>query len=158
MRDPDTTGPCGRAWLYRASPDAKPHASISQWLVNRPGAHPYWQWWTVSVVHLRDLPGLKPAKKHYPEAEYEFMIFSIDPEQRPDPEPDDPRGYPHLVPLDVVVQFHGVTDRDAERICQSAISAIMNGLLSPDQDYRQAWKESIRATVSHFAAGKHVEH
>ncbi len=157
MREPDLAGPCGRAWKMPNKNELPSHqAHISSWLVNRPGAHPFWQWWVVSMIHLRDLPGVPAAHRHYQDAEFEFTIFSIDPERCPNPQPDDPNGYPHLVPLDVVEQFHGVSDADASRICLSAIQAIVQGILSPDQDYRQSWKESIRQTVEHFASGRHT--
>lgn len=158
MRDPDAQGPYGRAWLLQdksGKPDYQ--ASCGAWLVNCPSAHPFWHWWLVGTTGLRDLPGVKPAVKQYPEAEYEFIIFSIDPQACPNPEPDDPKGYPHLTPIDVVEHFHGVSDHDAARICMSAVHAIVNGVLSPDQDYRSAWKASLEATVQHFRSGQHIE-
>lgn len=159
MRDPDIEGPSGRAWLYRV-PEAMAgrHTSLAAWLVNRPGAHPFWQWWFVAVVHLRDTPGVGKAYKRYPEAEYEFMIYSIDPTSCPNPEPDDPDGYPALSPLDVVEQFHGVRDPDVERICEGAVRAIVNGNISPDQDYRHAWSLLLAGTVQHFKEGRHPTH
>lgn len=158
MRDPDAQGPYGRAWLLQDT-SGKPdyQANCGSWLVNCPSAHPFWHWWLVGLVSLRDIPGVKPAHKKYPEAEYEFMIYSIDPERCPNPEPDDPSGYPHLTPFDVLEQFHGVTDHDASRICMSAVHAIVNGVMSPDQDYRSAWKATLAATVQHFREGAHVE-
>lgn len=158
MRDPDLTGPYGRGWQLKHRDDKPDYqASLGTWLVNCPTAHPFWHWWVVGMVSLRDIPGVKPAHKRYPEAEYEFMIYSINPEECPNPEPDDPKGYPHLIPLDVVEQFHGVTDRDASRILTSAMQAIVNGYLSPDQDYRQAWKSSLATTIEHFRSGQHAE-
>jgi hypothetical protein len=128
------------------------------WLVNAPGAHPLWQWWVVALIHLRPIEGVRPAHKRYPEAEHEFIIFSIDPESCPEPDPEKAaEGYPHLVPIDVVEQFHGVGDHDAKRICESAVRAIVGGVLSPDQDYRGAWKKCIEGTVAHYRAGKHAE-
>lgn len=156
MRDPDLQGPCGKAWLLRLS-NARPDqaAGIASWLVNRPGAHPLWQWWLVGVTHLRDLPGVKPAFKKYSDAEYEFIIYSIDPESCPSPTPDDPKGYPMLKPVDVIEQFHGITDKDASRLCESAIRVIVNGNLSPDQDFRSVWSRMVAGTVQHLAEGAH---
>lgn len=153
MRDPDMAGPCGRAWTYRIPKEN--NSGVAAWLVNRPGAHPFWQWWFVAMIHLRDTPGLPPAYKRYPEAEYEFMIYSIDPTDCPNPEPDDPDGYPALSPIDVVEQFHGVSDVDASRICEGAIRAIVNGVASPDQDYRSVWRAMLETTVQHFKEGRH---
>lgn len=135
--------------------DPKSPACIAAWLVDRPGAHPWWHHYLVSVVHLRDVPGVPPAKKSYPEAAYEFQIVSIDPERCPSPQPD-ANGYPMLLPPDVIYQFHGVTEEDAVRICELAITAISKGLLSPDSDFASAWKESLSKTVKHFVEGRHV--
>ena len=156
MREPDLKGACGKAWLLKAQAD-KP-ASLASWLVNRPGAHPHWQWWLVSVVHLRDVPGLPPANKQYPEAEFEFLIYSIDPTSCPNPVPDDDGGYPHLIPFDVVEHFHGIQDGEAVRLCEGAIYSIVEGIISPDQDYRPVWSQLIAGTVRHFVEGKHPIH
>lgn len=158
-RPPDIEGPRARAWLVPnriAKPDHA--ASLACYLVNAPHAHPAWQWWRVCVIHLRDIPGVKPAHKRYPAAEYEFMIYAIDPTTRPEPDPDNPEeGWPYLVPIDVIEQFHGVSDRDAVRVCHLAVTAIANGFLSPDQDYRTAWRGCLAATVADFASGTHLE-
>jgi hypothetical protein len=158
-RPPDAKGPAGRAWLIPNRSKVPDHsASLAQWLVNCPGAHPAWQWWTVGVVHLRPIEGVKPTAKQYPEAEYEFLIYAVSPEDNPEPDPDHPeQGYTPLFPLDVVEQFHGISDRDAVRLCGMCIRAIVDGLLSPDQDYRAAWKKTIEDTVAHYRAGKHPE-
>jgi hypothetical protein len=41
--------------------------------------------------------------------------------------------------------------------CGMCIRAIVDGLLSPDQDYRAAWQKTIADTVAHYRAGKHPE-
>lgn len=152
MRAPDFQGGRGRAWhnTQKTKPDHE--ACIGAVLLNVPGAHPLWSWWCVSMVHLRALPGVPPATIHYPAAEYEFMIFSVDPERCPSPEPDQGQ-YPHLEPFDVVYQFHGVSDDQAKRIFELAVQSCVDGRMSPDSDYRSAWKRTIDATVEHFITG-----
>lgn len=59
---------------------------------------------------------------------------------------------------ETVHQFHGVTERDAGRICDAAVRAISEGMISPDQDYRARWKVMLENTVAHFRSGAHVEH
>lgn len=127
-------------------------ATISAWLVNASWAPPFWSWWQVCVIHLRDIPGVRPAHKAYPEAEYALMIMALDPEKgTPDPE-----GQLHFLhPADVVEQFHGLDDAGAKRLCEMAASAIINGHISPDQDYRSSWKVMIRNAVEHIALGGH---
>ena len=132
-------------------------ACLAHWLVNVKGAHPFWEHWYVALIHLRDLPGVDPAKKRYPEAEYEFIIASISPEEAPEPDPDQKGSYPLMTPIDVVEQFHGVSDRDAIRIAQAGIQAMMQGRISPDQDFRSMWHGLIWNTIDHFKQGKHPE-
>lgn len=157
MTPPTKIGYAGQAWHIENDSDVPDHrATLASWLVKRPGAHPFWQWWLLSVISLRDIEGVPPAHKRYPEAEYEFMIATVDPESHPDPKPEDALpGFGLLRPIDVIVQFHGVTDDQARRIAGLAIDAIVHGMLSPDQDYRRSWESAIRNTVDHFVQGVH---
>lgn len=155
MREADQTGSVGCAWKLQSDP--KSPACLVAWLVDRPGAHPWWHCYIVSVVHLRDAPGVEPAKKSYPEAAYEFQIITINPEECPTPDPD-AKDFPLLLPPDVIYQFHGVTDEEAVRIGALAITAIVDGLLSPDTDFKSAWKDSLAKTVKHFVEGRHALH
>lgn len=153
MRDPDLKGPAGQAWKTPIEPG--PHTSLALWLINVPKAHPHWSWWTVGVIHLRDVEGLPPAKKHYPEAAYEFLIMALNPERCPEPVLD-PSSWSFLSPADVVEQFHGMIDIEAVRLCEQAVRAIMDGRLSPDQDFRSAWHNTIQTTAEHYRQGKHA--
>jgi hypothetical protein len=158
VRSPDFEGPAGRAYnLIDAGLARRPEqqAGLGAFLVNVPGAHPFWSWWLVSVVHLRPLPGAPDAQKRYPEAQYEFMIVTLNPEQTIDPHNLPPDGFRLLTPPDVAVQFHGVSDSDAARLCGQAALAIVNGLVSPDQDYRSVWERLITGTIEHYKAGTH---
>lgn len=129
------------------------HTGLTTWLVNGP-YHPWWSWWHVSVIHLGDLPGIPPAVLRYPEAEYEFSIYSIDSPPRGLVTPDvgrirggDPtaRGL-FLHPADVEYQFHGVTDAQAVEVCDQAVSAIVTGR-SCDRDYRRWWGDFVGLLV-----------
>jgi hypothetical protein len=159
--EPTYSGPGGKAWRFVKPPaDDNPRQQITvgdSWLVFAPEAHPLWSWHAIMAVALRDVEGLAPANKSYPEAEFEIMIFALNPE-RPLP---DPRVWPEpgdlsvLEPEDVAVQFDGVTDAQAAEILELCARACTAGYLVPDSDYRTAWKDSIAATVSHYAEGRH---
>ncbi len=156
MRSADLVGACGRAWLLKPKLEKPNPSTLCSWLVNRPGAHPYWEWWLVGLITLKDLPGIRPARKSYPEAEHELMIYTIDPTTCASPEPDDPNGYPPLLPLDVVEQFHGISEVDAKRLTEMVVQTIVSGRISPNQDFRRIWKEVIAGTVQHLREGQHV--
>jgi hypothetical protein len=99
-REPDFSG-VGRAWEMRMGPQARPDqaATIVGYVVTGP-FHPMWSWWMVAVIHLRKIPGTHPAHKHYPEAEYELMIVSLDPETPPDLAETFPQEIRQLLPPD----------------------------------------------------------
>lgn len=165
MREPTMTGPHARAWKME-KPEAMERmdwaATVSSWVINAPSAHPMWSWWQLSVVHLRDIEGVPKAHKQYPEAQFEFLIMAFNPEKGvPDIDLMDagkewgkPAGT-FLSPVDVVHQFHGVTDDQAAEIARVSAWAVTTGLLSPDQDYRSRWEFHLKETVGHWASGKH---
>ena len=165
MRDPDLKG-VASAWLIKESEEAiqahikewgYPPATLRNWYVNGP-YHPFWSWWMVAVISLADIEGLPPANKQFPEAEYEFAIYSIkgipdiDALDRGDVEN---RGFEAILsPPDVVFHFHKVTDDQAKKICDAAIKHIVAGQ-SCDSDYRSHWMEVMSKTVEHYVLGVH---
>jgi len=144
-------GPAARAWkarINRADITNPAHeATVLGWLINGPGFHPFWSWWLLTVISLRDIPGVPPAKKQYALAEWELMILSLNPEFPP-PDPDTLGGMHHLTPPDLVYQFHGVGEDRVHQLAHVAIDAICKGEMSPDQDYRTAWKMFLDDEVS----------
>lgn len=159
MRDPDLIGIAGRAWHTRRPEEGSGEPSwqghVNGYVIEVPGAHPWWRFWTVYVVHLWDIPGAPPAKKHFPEAAYEFAIFAHDPDYPVAVDPGVGTELHPLTPFDVCYQFAGCTDEQASRICDGAVRMILDGRMSPDQDYRSIWKTVIKNTVEHMTAGGH---
>lgn len=157
MRAPDIEGRAGRAWLVGRPTDdpADTTASIAAYLMHVPGAHPFWAWYRLDVVHLRDIAGQKhPPVKHYPEAEYEFLIVALDPASS-SYDPEDPRSHRPLTPVNVLEQFHQLNDEQAAHLAKMATSIICRGLTSPDSDYRTWWKTAIPNTIHHILTGGH---
>lgn len=155
-REPDYTSTFkgGTVWsVWRCQNEVKrtpDHAAhLAGWILHCPGAHLMWSYWHVGLVHLRDLPGVKPAKKTYKEAEHELFVFAINPEAG-DVDPD-AGPWPHLEPFDHVVQFHGVNDVQAVHVIERMLSLVMSGEISPDQDYRQIWRATIPAIARKVA-------
>lgn len=72
-RAPDDTGACGQAWRSRfePGPENPPDwgASLAQWAVTtREGQY------VVNLIHLRDIPGVRPAKIVVPGATHELLV------------------------------------------------------------------------------------
>lgn len=168
MREPDKISTNGtiKAWKIKYTQDhldahmrefGHPPAGICTWLLTGP-FHMAWHWWMLSVVSLKDIPGVPPATKTYPEAEYEFGIYSLSGEvniEAADKADLANRGYDILSPADAIVHFHDCNDEQAEQVCDLAVRAIILGAVSPDSDYRSWWRKAIPNTVEHVVTGGH---
>jgi hypothetical protein len=160
MREPDFVGVAGRAWRIHIRPEDRREkaqdASLAAWHMHCPHAHPLWSWYMVTLIHLREIPGTPPVKRQYPEAAYEVIVMSLNPDY-PLQEPgiiQHPLHY--LEPFDHVFQFDGPNDAQAIRVIELYIWACVNGHISPDSDYRQAWKDMLRGTIEHVVTGGHA--
>lgn len=171
-REPDFSG-VAQAWRVQQNEQVE-EAHFGSWgaasgtlaafLIHGP-YHPMWAWWYVGLVHLREIEGAPPANRQYPEAEYEIMCLSIDPGGQPGrpsvphlkliEEGDIKAGLPgFLQPPDWVVQFHGVTDKQAVEVATHAARAISAGQ-SCDSDFRSWWERAIPTTVKHVRGEPH---
>ncbi len=171
MRAPDVNGTAGwRAWRSPTR-SAEAPASLATYLLHCPGAHFAWSYWWLGLVHLRELPGIPPAKLHFPEATHELMWAAINPEECPAPDPDAPP-WPYLQPFDLIEQFQVQSDQHAAQIAYAVVRAIvfgypveitvagatLRGRASPDQDFRGVWAKTIQATAKHHREGGHPTH
>lgn len=139
---PDLEG-FGRAW--RIDPLKPRHvdqtATVAGWLVHAPHGNPFWPWYIVSAVHLRDIEGQsKPAVKKFAEASHEFLICAINPETYPQADPENWGAVGYLEPIDLAHQLGGLTDTQAGRIVEEMVKAVTFNGASPDQDFRRMWQ------------------
>jgi hypothetical protein len=160
MREPDFEGTGGRAWRIAIRPEDRDHvdqeASLAAWHLNCPHAHPFWSWYMVTLIHLRDVPGMsKPATKQYPGASHEVIVMSLNPDHALTEPGQIQHPLYYLEPFDHVIQFDGTTDEQAIRVIELYVRACVDGHISPDQDYREAWKSMMRKTVEHVVTGGH---
>lgn len=156
MREPDLSRDNRRAWKCDGAATEPAHAAhLVTYLVNFPGAHRGWEYWMVATVHLRDIPGVRPANKSYPDAAYEFGIHTIDPEKHPGEIDPDRGAWALLSPPDSIVQFHGVDDDQAAELCLLSVKLMIERGYSPDSDFRAFWKEAIWSTIEHMTVGHH---
>lgn len=155
MKEPEYQGVGGWcAWRVQAEPITKDHeAGIGLYLLFCPGAHLMWSYWVIAVYHLRDLEGFTPANKRFPEATHEIMFGALSPDVNPLVE--EPHKWLHIQPYDLIKQIEVPTDTDALGIVQMCIKKIMTGKVSPDQDFRRYWEQSIDLTAVHIRQGLH---
>lgn len=131
-------------------------AGISQWLLKSEKGifHPIWDRWGLSVVHLRNIPGVKPPVLQFPGATHELVIVSLDPEADPiDPDQVEP-GLPWMQPVEVTQQFTVPKDTHALMLLEGVVESIVEGYSSPDRDYRRLWEEAILKSADNLC-GEH---
>lgn len=160
--EPDLAG-VGRAWkldldLYRDGPNMMPdhEGTVAWWLVHAPGAHPFWSWYVVGTVHLREIEG-QTRRPHlqFPGASHEILFVALNPEH-PLPSLDAWADIQFLEPLDLVEQFIVSDDDAAAELTELVVKHIVDGM-SPDQDHRQYWAGAIARTAEHIRLGGHPD-
>lgn len=130
-------------------------ASLAGWHMHCPHAHPFWSWYMVTLIHLREIPDTPPVKKDSPEMSHEVVVMSLNPDY-PLREPGKVQHPLHyLEPFDHVMQFTGTTDAQAIRVIELYIRACVDGHISPDSDYRQVWRDLLPGTIEHVVTGHH---
>ena len=154
---PDMEGPFGRAWnrLTYALEPGDPNdwmATVAAWVIASPQFHPFWDAWNLYGLSLKDIPGVRPAHKHYSDAEWEIGILSVEPETSIDL--SNPKGsIKFLDPADLCKQFHGVTGQHVKDMAARMVELIVKHGWSPDSDNRGTWEVLIDRTVEHTRAG-----
>lgn len=164
---PTYSGLVAKAWLCEyelpavmdATDRAAFEATLRQYIIHAPGAHPFWSWYYMAGISLRDIPGAEPAKRHFEGATHELMVMSLDPDKEA-PRPNGKFGeHGTLAPLDPpdhVIQTMFVNDEQFGEIVDLFAKAVVNGGLSPDSDWRERWRQSMTYTVDHYR-GLHDE-
>lgn len=154
-REPDVEGPGGRAWAVKTKSKRK-HGGVAHFLVHAVNGNPFWNWYVVSVVHLRAEEGLPQPHIQFPGASHELLMAALNPEEKI-PDIDNWKGMSHLEPIDQCVQFIVNNDEQAKSLCDDVIRAIVVGGISPDQDFRSWWKQSVNQTAEHYRLGEHPD-
>jgi hypothetical protein len=132
-------------------------ACLGQWRLHSHVYAPAWHDYLMAVVHLRPIPGVKPAIRKYPEAAYEFSIWALDPQFPADR--DDPawERYHYLQPPNVIAHFHGPTDAAIPALLRALVEDACAGVAPVEPqgihggiDWWRRRLESLGATVGHI--------
>lgn len=147
---PELTGKSGRAWLCNnevgnaimgVSPDQ--NACICHWVVEAAWAHPAWHSYTIFCQHLRPIKGYDtPVIVHLEGATHEMLVFALDPSK--DRESLIKTGIVEsrwLQPANFAAQIRSPSDEAANAVIRLAVQEILDGVLSPDTDFRSMWVE-----------------
>lgn len=157
-KEPDRTGPTGvKAWKITV-PEEKlrpEHAAgLDQWLVYHAGSHPFWSYYCVGLIHLRDIEGAKPANLRYDAATHEIMFVSLSPDVDL-PDVDAWESPTYLQPIDVAAQFTVNDDEQARNVLAAVMDTIVERGAALDQDHRNWWEGAIGTTARHEREGLH---
>lgn len=165
-------GPAGEGWKILSEPSdherSDVQASINHWIIRAPNQSPAWEYYIVGCVHLRPVEGQsRPPHLRFPGATHEILILAVNPKLGDNLRPENwlertnqaaEQGEAiHLVPVNYVHQFGGLTDGEASTLVDLLAHSIVNGYLPAEPllsggDY---WTESLLSTIEHIQTGGH---
>jgi hypothetical protein len=118
------------------------------WVVQSIAANPFWSWYAILLVELRDVPGMPPAHVHVKGDTHEVTVWVLDPEF----DSNYTQGAINdiaivgttlrgrlLEPLNHGYQWNAGDFESASARCQMLFEEIRDGLLNPDPDARLIW-------------------
>jgi len=132
-------------------------ATLATWFLRCPGQSPAWDSYLLSIIHLRDLPGVPPAHVRVPGATHEVMLFALDPQ--PDPQPGKPNSWRFLHPQNVMEQVQLPDDQAAVELLAKCTEAVLAGVLPAEPPLSGAvepWRTALIKTSAHLRGEEHA--
>jgi len=144
MPPPDKSDDYGMAWrvnLAAVEGQGVPiNGTLAQWIIEARWAHPFWHSYVLTLVHLRPIEGFEPAIIHVPNAQYEFTLFALQPDQDRAAMVREANAIRfRLEPCNFMAQFWEVNDEAAIQRIAETIDLVLAAKLNPDTDGRQCW-------------------
>lgn len=144
---PTITGTHGRAWkcdhaAFVAKHGVKPgevDATVVNWLIEAPWAHPFWHSYTLTLVHLRPMPDARPTIFYLDGASHELWLYALDPGKPREPAIRGEAFPSWLTPSNFAAQIVAPSDEAAAARIEGAVRRICDGTLSPDTDFIRQW-------------------
>lgn len=126
--------------------------SVALWFLIVPEAHPLWSHYLLSIVSLDQKEGYKEPYKSYPEAEYELVVLPLDREHNPIA--NEPDSWCFLTPVNLAIQFHGVTREQAAELASNLALDCVIGTLSVEVQglygMRELWNQIVEARLQKY--------
>lgn len=134
-------------------------ATVATWWLDCPDQTPFWRHYHLGIVHLRPLAAAaaRPPVINIPGATHELILYAVNPE--PDPQPDDPRTWQALHPLNLVEQLQLPDDAAACGLLRQAAQAVVAGLLwaePPLSGQVEPWRSTLIKTSAHWRGEEHA--
>lgn len=123
------SGGYARELLFELEPtDPKDwHAGIGTWFIDAPHQSPAWRHYMLSIIHLRDIAGVKPPSIREEGATHEVMILALDPAGKPDPQ--NQASWVFLSPHNLEEQVTLADDASASKLLGICAQKIVDGTL-----------------------------
>jgi hypothetical protein len=152
-------GPAGTAQEVTATKLRRPDeaATVAAWFLHCPGQSAAWDRYMLYVIHLRPIPGVKPAVVHVPHATHEVVLVALDPERNP--VPAKPKTWSFLHPLNVVDQVTVPSDDAAQSLARDCAQAVVDGRLPAEPPLSGAvepWRSALIKTSAHLRGEGHA--
>lgn len=153
-------GPAGHAHeVITSGRYAKPdwQASLATWFLNCPGQSAAWDRYVLYVIHLRPIPGVKPAVIRVPGATHEILLIALDPTRRP--QPSKPQTWRFLRPINVEEQVILPNDDAARELGRLSARAVLAEILPAEPAQSGAvepWRTSLIRTSAHLRGEEHA--
>jgi hypothetical protein len=132
----------------RKTPDA--NASLCRWMMRLPGQHPLWSRYVLTMAHLRDIPGVPPAKKVFRDATHEIIVAAIDPDY-----PDEHfklGGVAMLEPINYAKQIQARSDQHALAVVENLASMCVERKLLAEfqgiRGHKELWDSTVDQLVT----------
>lgn len=154
------SGPLGAGYecLLVDDPDIPDQqATVTSWFLDCPAQSPAWSHYLLSIIHLRPIPGVRPAVIREPHATHEVMVIALDP--RGNPHPEDTETWRFLTPVNVCEQVQLPSDADAVELAADCARAVVNGVLwaePPLSGQKEPWRTVLLKTAAHARGEEHA--
>lgn len=141
------SGPAGTAYEIVVDKAATPDqaATVACWFLHCPGQSLFWDKYTISVIHLRPLPGVRPAQVRVPQATHEVLLLALEPEGegRLAPVKEDQETWRFLRPINMCEQVQLPSDEAAIELLTLAVQRVLAGALwaePPLSGQKEPWR------------------
>lgn len=139
----------GHAFRVKLSPERMrtmdATASLDRWIMYLPRQSPLWKYYVLTGSHLRDEPGMTPAKKKSLEVTHEIIVAALDPEF---PEEKIKAGSIRMLePLNYVYQFECESDEKANEVLEYLAGLCVGSRLIAEMQGMQGMKELWNKTI-----------
>jgi hypothetical protein len=158
-------GSSGISWRVPVTQDVRNASKdICTWLLYAPAAHPLWQFYSLYVIRLREMPEMPPPRLKFEGATHEVGVLSLDPEHQPYTVAKilqfaEGSGIPWLGPPQVNVQFE-CTDEEALQLGTYSARAVAHGHILPEDqlsgDAQRYWTTALVKTLAHIRGEEHA--